>query len=53
MYSVGTYEMAQALALDFLGWLPPFFLYAALVAWAAAFIGLLRQLARRLLAGAG
>jgi tellurite resistance protein TehA-like permease len=49
MYSVGTHEMAQAMALDFLGWLPPVFLYAALIAWAAAFAGLARHLARRLL----
>ena len=49
MYSVGTHEMARAMALDFLGWLPVVFLHVALIAWAAAFIGLLRQPARRLL----
>jgi tellurite resistance protein TehA-like permease len=48
MYSVGTHEMARAMALDFLGFIPPIFLYAALAAWTAAFAGLVRQLARRL-----
>jgi tellurite resistance protein TehA-like permease len=48
MYSVGTHEMARAMALEFLGFLPPIFLYAALAAWAAAFVGLARQLAGRL-----
>lgn len=48
MYATGTYQMAQALHLPFLDFLPPVFLYAALLAWALAFIGLLADLARRL-----
>ena len=48
MYSASTHEMARAMALDFLGFLPPVFLYAALATWAAAFLGLIRQLGRRL-----
>jgi tellurite resistance protein TehA-like permease len=46
MYCVCTHEMASALGLDFLGPLASAFLYAALAAWAAAFIGLLRRLLR-------
>ena len=37
----------KALGFDFLGFLPPAFLYIALAAWAAAFIGLARSLLRR------
>ncbi|MCC7079989.1 MAG: tellurite resistance/C4-dicarboxylate transporter family protein [Burkholderiales bacterium] len=48
MYSAATYEMAESLKLDFL-WFPArIFLYTAIVAWAAAFFGLLRRLARLL-----
>jgi len=46
MYAVGTQEMSAAMALDFLGWLPPVFLYAALIAWGAAFAGLVFSLRR-------
>jgi tellurite resistance protein TehA-like permease len=48
MYSASTHEMVEALAVDFLGFLAPLFLYIALAAWAATFIGLARQLLRRL-----
>jgi hypothetical protein len=48
MYSASTHEMVEALAVDFLGFLAPLFLYIALAAWAATFIGLVRQLLRRL-----
>jgi tellurite resistance protein TehA-like permease len=44
MYSASTHEMTRALGLDFLGGLAPVFFYAALAAWALAFIGLLRRL---------
>jgi tellurite resistance protein TehA-like permease len=47
MYAAGTHEMARAMALDFLDFVPPVFLYVALAAWTAAFIGLVRQLLRR------
>ena len=46
MYSVSTHEMVRALAVDFLDFLAPFFFYVSIVAWAAASIGLVRQLAR-------
>lgn len=48
MYAAGTHEMAQAMALDFLAFVLPFFLYVALAAWTAAFVGLIRQLIRHL-----
>ena len=47
MYSASTHEMVKALAVDFLGFLAPLFLYIALAAWAATFIGLALQLLRR------
>jgi tellurite resistance protein TehA-like permease len=37
MYAAGTHEMSAAMGLDFLAFLPPIFLYAALVAWTLAF----------------
>ncbi len=46
MYAACTYEMAQALDLRFLEPLAHAFLYIALAAWLAAFVGLLRSLAR-------
>ncbi|MCO5108485.1 MAG: tellurite resistance/C4-dicarboxylate transporter family protein [Burkholderiaceae bacterium] len=48
MYAASTHEMARAMQFGFLDFLPPMFLAAALLAWVAAFAGLLRQLARRL-----
>ncbi|MNC89717.1 putative membrane protein [compost metagenome] len=48
MYAAGTHEMARAMALDFLDFVLPVFLYAALAAWTAAFAGLVRQLLRRI-----
>jgi hypothetical protein len=46
MYSAATHEMSEALRLGFLSVPAQVFLYAALAAWAAAFIGLLRWLVR-------
>jgi tellurite resistance protein TehA-like permease len=46
MYSAATHEMAHALALDFLGVPTRVFLYAAVIAWAAAFVGLVRGVVR-------
>ena len=40
MYAAGTHYMNGAMGLDFLGFLPQAFLYIALAAWSAAFIGL-------------
>ena len=47
MYAACTHELVLALSVDFLDVLAPVFLVAALAAWTAAFVGLLRQLARR------
>ena len=52
MYATSTHEMAQSLGLGFLAIVGRAFFYAALAAWAAAFIGLLRQLAARVRAAA-
>jgi tellurite resistance protein TehA-like permease len=45
MYSIGTHQMAKALSLEFLGFLPPLFLAAGLAGWAAAFTGWVRCVA--------
>ncbi|HMN74881.1 MAG TPA: tellurite resistance/C4-dicarboxylate transporter family protein [Burkholderiaceae bacterium] len=47
MYAVCTHELIDAMGFTFLGWLPQTFGYVALVAWTAAFIGLVHSLARR------
>jgi tellurite resistance protein TehA-like permease len=46
MYTVSTFEMARVMDLEFLLWIPRLFAYVAIAAWAAAFVGLLRQLVR-------
>ena len=46
MYAVSTERMREALGLDFLAFLPPVFFYIALIAWAAAFLGLIVDLCR-------
>jgi tellurite resistance protein TehA-like permease len=40
MYAAATHEMSLALGLDFLGFVPPLFLYAAIAAWLLASAGL-------------
>jgi len=47
MYAVSTELMIKAMGFDFLGFLPPIFLYVALVAWTAAFVGFVLDLLRR------
>lgn len=47
MYAVSTDRMSEAMGLSFLGFLPLAFLYIALVAWTAAFVGLVLDLLRR------
>jgi tellurite resistance protein TehA-like permease len=47
MYSVGTYEMTQALDFHFLSDLPVLFAWAGLAAWALAFTGFLGSLWRK------
>jgi tellurite resistance protein TehA-like permease len=47
MYATSTQQMIEALRFDFLRFLPPLFLYIALAAWTAVFVGLARELLRR------
>ncbi|MEE8418914.1 MAG: tellurite resistance/C4-dicarboxylate transporter family protein [Dehalococcoidales bacterium] len=44
MYTTCTFQLAKALGLDFLNVIPTYFIYLALVAWLAAFIGLVHRL---------
>ena len=44
MYSAATFRMRAAIGLESLEWLPQLALAAALVAWTAAFFGLVHQL---------
>lgn len=46
MYTAGTFQLAKALGLDFLLAIPRFFIYIALLAWLATFVGLMRSLVR-------
>ena len=48
MYTACTYMMATAMDLDFLLPIPRYFIYVALLAWAATVIGLVRKLAKEL-----
>jgi tellurite resistance protein TehA-like permease len=44
MYTVATFQLAKALKLDFLLFIPKFFIYLALIAWAITIFGLTYQL---------
>jgi tellurite resistance protein TehA-like permease len=46
MYAAATHELSAAMELAFLEALPPVFLYVALAAWAAAFVGAVRSAVR-------
>jgi tellurite resistance protein TehA-like permease len=48
MYAVATYRMAEAMDLHFLDAVPPVFLGIALATWLVAFVGLIRNLTRKL-----
>jgi tellurite resistance protein TehA-like permease len=43
MYAAATHELSAAMHFDFLAFLPPVFMYVALAAWSAAFIGAVRS----------
>jgi tellurite resistance protein TehA-like permease len=47
MYAVSTDRMSEAMGFNFLGFLPPAFFYIALIAWTAAFVGLVSNLLHR------
>jgi tellurite resistance protein TehA-like permease len=49
MYTAATWRLEQVIALPFLQWLPRVFIWLALAAWCAAFVGLVRSLAGGLL----
>ena len=44
MYTASTFQLAKALGLDFLLAIPRLFIYIALLAWLATFLGLIRSL---------
>ncbi len=50
MYAVCTFEMVRAMNLDFLLPIARVFVYVALLAWAATFVGLVQSLIRSLIA---
>ena len=45
MYTVCTFRLAEAMKMNFLFWVPRVFIYLALAAWLATFLGLLHTLA--------
>lgn len=49
MYTVATFRMAQAMDLNFLYFVPRYFIYLALLAWALVFAGLVYTVADRLI----
>jgi tellurite resistance protein TehA-like permease len=43
MYTASTFEMAKAMDLDFLLFIPEYFIYIALIAWGVTFYGFIRN----------
>jgi tellurite resistance protein TehA-like permease len=52
MYAVATFQMSRAMDLGFLGWIPRYFAYLAILGWAATFIGFAATMGRSLIAWA-
>ncbi|EDZ66501.1 C4-dicarboxylate transporter/malic acid transport protein [Nitrosococcus oceani AFC27] len=48
MYAASSHEMATVMALEFLSFLPPLFLYAALLVWVVVFVSWILTLLRRI-----
>lgn len=46
MYTTCTHQLAKAMGLDFIYAIPDYFIYVALIAWAAIFLGLLFSLSK-------
>ncbi|NYT61105.1 tellurite resistance/C4-dicarboxylate transporter family protein [Alcaligenaceae bacterium] len=53
MYAASTWQMNAAMGFDFLQWVPVAFFYAAVVAWATTFIGLIHTVWVTLIRRAG
>ena len=51
MYTACTLEMARAMDLNFLEAIPRYFVFVALAAWTAAFVGLVRRLGQKIAIG--
>ncbi len=51
MYTVSTFQIAHSMELEFLYFIPRYFVYVALLAWLACFVGLLRRLVSKLFLG--
>ena len=48
MYSACTFQLANAMRLEFLLWIPQIFVYLALLTWAATCTGLVRSMGAEL-----
>jgi hypothetical protein len=48
MYAVATFEMADAMSLGFLDFVPHVFFWVALAAWLLTFVGMARSVVRSL-----
>lgn len=48
MYTASTFQLAKAIGLQFLYLIPDYFVYIAILAWTATFVGLIYRLASRL-----